>query len=348
MGKKVFTMKIVLALVLVACVAIQASPVNKTSVGEGEDGAPAKFKWKFAVKVLPGKKTCHTYKWGKTCEPELKWTCSKCDRHTGKHCKVAKCPKKFKQPWEKDGDESDREGEDGTVSRESGTFGMHVRIITLANKYCTPKEIQHWKMTRKLPKKTKCMIKVISQHVCWKCDKKGKHCKYFKCPEDGAPHASCKQWFPHCTSKDVAEYMKGGHGKVSKDCRVMKACSYSKDWRGPRTGEDDGAPLKGLSVCVKCEKKGGKTHCKEVKCKDGDDEDDGEDDGHPKIKIGKLCVHCKGKRCDIVKCKDGDDEDDGEDDGHPKIKIGKLCVHCKGKRCDIVKCKDGDDEDDGR
>jgi len=270
-------MKIVLALVLVACVAIQASPVNKTSVGEGEDGAPAKFKWKFAVKVLPGKKKCHTYKWGKTCEPELKWTCSKCDRHTGKHCKVAKCPKKFKQPWEKDGDVSDRDG-------EAWHGSIDVRIVVIPNKYCTSKEIQHWRMTRKLPKKTKCVIKMIMLSRCHKCDKKG-HCKVVKCPkmpkgklgdaEDGAPHASCTQWSHHCTSHDVAEYMKGGHDNVSKDCRIMKKCSYSKDWRGPRDGEDDGAHHKSISLCIQCEKKGGQTHCKEVKCKDGDDENDG-------------------------------------------------------------------------
>merc|ERR1719369_1270042 len=95
-----------------------------------------------------------------------------------------------------------------------------------------------------------------------------------------------------------------------------------------------------------------KGYCKaaEAECskelKDGDDEDDGEDDGHPKIKIGKLCVHCKGKRCDIVKCKDGDDEDDG---AHPKSL--SLCMKCEKKggqtHCKEAKCKDGDDEDDG-
>jgi len=94
-------MKIVLALVLVACVAVQASPVNKTSVGEGE----GKIKWMQVVKSEIMIK-CDRKK--KVCLPageNKKVLLSKCDKKgicklarttwvtcdiKGLHCKVTK------------------------------------------------------------------------------------------------------------------------------------------------------------------------------------------------------------------------------------------------------------------
>merc|ERR1719402_346009 len=73
----------------------------------------------------------------------------------------------------------------------------------------------------------------------------------------------------HCTVTEICTLS----GKVEK--RYLYGNTVT-DFT--RVGEDDGAHLKGVSACMQCEKKGDKTHCKEVKCKDGDDEDDDEEE----------------------------------------------------------------------
>jgi len=194
-------MKIVLALVLVACVAVQASPVNKTSVGEGEDGITpsatitgwrsGKTRWTQVVYTSWAKMKCdHRKKMCHPTEQNKKVVLLKCD-NLGKHCKVARTT------W-----------------------------VT--------------------------------------CDIKGLHCKVTKNVYTSIGKMWLKKVCSDCKKKGMKGYSKGY-------CKAAEAeCSKVGD-------EDDGAHLKGVSACMQCEKKGDKTHCKEVKCKDGDDEDDDEE-----------------------------------------------------------------------
>jgi len=326
-------MKIVLALVLVACVAIQASPVNKTSVGEGEDGITpsatitgwrsGKTRWTQVVYTSYAKLKCDKKKVCHPTEQNKKVVLLKCD-NLGKHCKVAR-----------------------TTWVTCDIKGLHCKVTK--NVYTSIGKMWLKKVCSDCKKKgTKGYSKgyckaaeaecskvgdddadgahIDIKKLCAKCNKEGR-CDIVKCKDgddeddDGHPKIKIGKLCVHCKGKrcDIVKCKDGddeddgeddGHPKIKigklcvhckgKKCDIVK-CKDGDD-------EDDGAHPKSLSLCMKCEKKGGQTHCKEAKCKDGDDEDDG---AHPKIKIGKLCVKCKGKRCDIVKCKDGDEEDDG-------------------------------------
>jgi len=308
-------MKIVLALVLVACVAVQASPVNKTSVGEGEDGnthvaasvtitgfRSGKTRWTQVVYTRPAKMKCPPKK---VCHPPInrKVVLSKCN-NLGTDCKVAR-----------------------TTWFKCDIKGLHCKVTK--NVYTSIGKMWLKKQCPELKIRCKKGMKGYSKGYCKaaeaECSKELKDGDDEDDGEDdGHPKIKIGKLCVHCKGKkcDIVKCKDGddeddgeddGHPKIKigklcvhckgKKCDIVK-CKDGDD-------EDDGAHPKSLSLCMKCEKKGGQTHCKQAKCKDGDDENDGEDDGHPKIKIGKLCVHCKGKRCDIVKCKDGDDEDDG-------------------------------------
>jgi len=213
-----------------------------------------------------------------------------------------------------------------------GADGEHpmvqVRILVRHNKYCTPEELHHWQMTGKLEKKkTKkpCVIQMKTQYRCAKCDKKGKHCKAVK--------------FSECKPKGkVGDVEHGEDGKGHAHCittrrknYITKSCTYSKDFDGPRDGDDEDGAMK----CFNCgfDKAGkyscGKTHkCPKSWGKTDGDEDDDEDGKWPKW-------------MDMKHFPAGDDGDDG---AHPKIVIGKLCIKCDKKHCEKVKCKDGEDE----
>jgi len=235
-------MKIVLALVLVACVAVQASPVNKTSVGEGEDGVTAsvtitgfqsgdKTRWTQVVYTTLAKMKCPPKK---VCLHPLnkKVVLSKCN-NLGTHCKVAR-----------------------TTWFKCNYLGSNCK----ATKHV---DTSIWKMWLK--------------KVCSDCKKKGMkgYSKGFCKDTEARFCKELKDGDDEDDSEDDGE--DDGHPKIKigklcvhckgKHCDIVK-CKDGDD-------EDDGAHPKSLSLCIHCEKKGGKTHCKEVKCKDGDDEDDG-------------------------------------------------------------------------
>jgi len=310
-------MKIVLALVLVACVAIQASPVNKTSVGEGEDGITpsatitgwrsGKTRWTQVVYTSYAKLKCDKKKVCHPTEQNKKVVLLKCD-NLGKHCKVAR-----------------------TTWVTCDIKGLHCKVTK--NVYTSIGKMWLKKVCSDCKKKgTKGYSKgyckaaeaecskvgdddadgahIDIKKLCAKCNKEG-HCDIVKCKdgdddddEDGKAEEHCGRvcgasrsptgYTEEHVCKD-AKYGKkvcgiecAGKCDPHHHCTVTEICTLSgkvvkrylygntvTDFT--RVGEDDGAHLKGVSACMQCEKKGDKTHCKEVKCKDGDDDDDDEE-----------------------------------------------------------------------
>jgi len=289
----------------VACVAVQASPVNKTSVGEGE----GKIKWRQVVKSEIMIK-CDRKK--KVCLPageNKKVLLSKCDKKG--ICKLAR-----------------------TTWVTCDIKGLHCKVTK--NVYTSIGKMYLKKQCSKDAKRCKKGMKGYSKrfckaieaecskhgdgdadgahidikNLCAKCNKEG-HCDIVKCKdgdddddEDGKAEEHCGRvcgasrsptgYTEEHVCKD-AKYGKkvcgiecAGKCDPHHHCTVTEICTLSgkvvkrylygntvTDFT--RVGEDDGAHLKGVSACMQCEKKGDKTHCKEVKCKDGDDDDDDEE-----------------------------------------------------------------------